>query len=66
MIKVKILETNTLIEINEEKIGVRELLRKLGLTITEHIVIRNGSIVTEDDVLYSGDEVLVFTVKSGG
>ncbi|MEM0001391.1 MAG: MoaD/ThiS family protein [Desulfurococcaceae archaeon] len=66
MIKVRILESNKTIEINEKEVKVSELLRRLGLSSSEIIVIKNNNIVTEEDVLVDNDEVTVFTVKSGG
>lgn len=66
MIKVKILESNKVVEINEKEVRVRELLQKLGLSLTEVIVIKNNNIVTEEDVLLDNEEVTIFTVKSGG
>lgn len=66
MIRVRILELDKLIEIYEDKITVRDLLRKLGLSESEHIVFKNNTVVTEEDTLQDGDDVVVFTVKSGG
>ncbi|MEM4481406.1 MAG: MoaD/ThiS family protein [Desulfurococcaceae archaeon] len=66
MIKVKVLEANTTLELDVKEISVRELLEKLNLTETEHIVLRNYCVVTEEDILVDGDEVTIFTVKSGG
>jgi len=66
VLRVKILETNQLVELDVERITVRELLSKLGLTVSEHIVLKNGEVVTEDDVIEGNSEVVVFTVKSGG
>ncbi len=66
VLRVKILETNQLVELDVERITVRELLSKLGLAVSEHIVLKNGEVVTEDDVIEGDSEVVVFTVKSGG
>ena len=66
VLRVKILETNQLVELDVEGITVRELLSKLGLAVSEHIVLKKGEVVTEDDVIEGGSEVVVFTVKSGG
>jgi sulfur carrier protein len=66
VLRVKILETNQLVELDVEGITVRELLSKLGLAVSEHIVLKNGEVVTEDDVIEGGSEVVVFTVKSNG
>lgn len=66
MIKVKILETDKVIELDVNEIKIGDILRELGLSLVEHIVLRNNEIVTEDDIAVSGDEIVVFTVKSGG
>lgn len=66
MIRVKVLETGSVFELEENEIKVRDLLRKLSLLESEHVVLKNNAIVTEDDVIVSGEEVVVFTVKSGG
>jgi len=66
LIRVKVLETGSVFELEENEIKVRDLLRKLGLLESEHVVLKNNAIVTEDDVIVSGEEVVVFTVKSGG
>lgn len=66
LIRVKVLETGIVFELEEDEIKVRDLLKKLGLLESEHVVLRNNVIVTEDDVIVNGEEVVVFTVKSGG
>lgn len=66
VIVVKVLEWNKLVEIPEKEIKVRDLLKALGLMESEHLVLKNGVVVPEDDVLRDGDEVVIFTVKSGG
>lgn len=66
MIRVKILESNRVVELDAEEIKIAELLSKLGLSPIEHIVLRNNEVVTEEDIAKSGDEIVVFTVKSGG
>lgn len=65
-IRVKVLEANSVFEFEEKEISVRDLLRRLGLSESEHIVLRNGTVVPEEDVVVDGDEVVIFTVKSGG
>ena len=46
--------------------SVRELLAKIGLSGEEVVVLKNGLILTEEDPLEDGDEVVVYVVKSGG
>jgi sulfur carrier protein len=66
MIRVKVLEANKIIELEDEEIIVKNLLERLGLRRSECIVLRNGVVVTEEDAVRSGDEIVVYTVKSGG
>ncbi len=53
-------------EINIDKIIVKDLLKKLGLSSSEYIVLRNNTIVTEEDVIVDNDELTIYPVKSGG
>ncbi|MCC6034189.1 MAG: MoaD/ThiS family protein [Desulfurococcaceae archaeon] len=66
VVKVRVLESNECIELEVKEISVREILSKLGLTLSEHIVLKNGEVITEDDVVEDGSEIVIFTVKSGG
>jgi sulfur carrier protein ThiS len=66
VIRVKVLETNQQVELDVKSTTVRELLLRLGLTLSEHIVFKNGEVITEDDIVEDNSEVVVFTVKSGG
>jgi len=63
---VKVLETGMKVELPEKEIKASDLLKKLGLSISEHIVIRNGVVISEEEIIVDGDEVAIFTVKSGG
>ncbi|MEM1695399.1 MAG: hypothetical protein QW764_00710 [Desulfurococcaceae archaeon] len=65
-IRVKILETNTVVEVEREKLTVKELLEYLKLSSSENLVLKGTTILTEEDELVNGEEVVVFTVKSGG
>lgn len=66
MIVVKVLEKSLILELEDKEITVRDILKKLGLSESEHIVLKNGVVVPENDVAVDGDEIVVFTVKSGG
>jgi len=43
-----------------------DLLKELGLTAQEVLIIRNGTLVTEDEELDSGDNIRLLSVVSGG
>ena len=65
-IRVRILERDTVVELNIDKVTVGELLKMLNLAASENVVLKGKTILTEDDVVVDGEEVVVFTVKSGG
>ncbi len=43
-----------------------ELLKKLGLTAEEVLIVRNGTLVTEDELLTNDDTIRLLSVVSGG
>jgi len=45
---------------------VKELLRELNLVIEAHLVIKGNDLVTEDEMLYDGDQIEIRPVISGG
>lgn len=53
-------------ELDLGSVKVRDVLAKIGLMINEYIVVKNGQVVTEDDVVEDGDQLVVYPVKSGG
>jgi len=54
------------IELSGYERKVSELLRELGLLSEEYIVMRDGKVLTEDDEVVDGDEVVLVPVVSGG
>jgi len=50
----------------ENRARVGDILRKLGLVVTEYVVLRNGVVVTEEDEVASGDKLILYPAKSGG
>ncbi|MGC8982525.1 MAG: MoaD/ThiS family protein [Desulfurococcaceae archaeon] len=65
-IKIKLLETGDVVELSAKRLSVKELLEKLKLSASENLVLKGKTILTEEDEIVDGDEVVVFTVKSGG
>jgi sulfur carrier protein len=45
---------------------IREILGSLGLLSNEYVVAKNGKIVTEDEEVGDGDEIVLYPVVSGG
>ena len=45
---------------------VKDLLRELNLVVEAHLVIKGDDLVTEDEMLYDGDQIEVRPVISGG
>jgi len=66
MIRVKIISRAKEIELKEKKIVAEELIRKLGFSPDEVVVVRNGEVITEDDEIHDGDFVELIPVASGG
>jgi len=67
VVKVIIIGNEKIVkETDWSNITVGELVKKLGLLITEYIVLKNNMIVTEDDIVNDGDEVVLYPAKSGG
>jgi len=67
VVKVVIIGNEKIVKETEwSNITVGELVKKLGLMITEYIVLKNNVIVTEDDIVNDGDEIVLYPAKSGG
>jgi sulfur carrier protein len=45
---------------------VKDLLRELNLVVEAHLVIKGNDLVTEDEMLYEGDQIEIRPVISGG
>jgi sulfur carrier protein len=50
----------------EANVTVKQALQKLDLNPETHLVIRNGEVLTENDLLADGDVVKLVAVISGG
>lgn len=67
VIKVRLVTGEKVVEVKGvAEMSVRELAEKLGILLSENLVLRNKEVLTEDDMVRDGDEIVVFTVKSGG
>lgn len=67
VILVKIISSEKISrELDIDEINVGDLLKTLGLSISEYVVLKNNSVVTEEDIVKNGDEVVIIPVKSGG
>lgn len=47
-------------------ISASELLTEMGINRESVLVTKNGEVITEDEILKPGDEVLIINVISGG
>ncbi|RLG83953.1 MAG: thiamine biosynthesis protein ThiS [Thermoprotei archaeon] len=52
--------------LDQNRVKVKELFKILGLLSEEYIVVKNGRILTEEDEIVDGDEVVLYPVVSGG
>lgn len=50
----------------EGTLTVREALQQLGLSPESHLIVRDGELLNENDVLRNGEEVKVISAISGG
>jgi len=66
VIRVRILPENREIEIKEHCIRIRDLLKELGLSREEAVVLRNGRVVLEDEIAHDGDNIEVLRAVSSG
>ncbi len=63
---IKVIYRGKEIELPEKEIKAVELLRKLDLSPLSSLVVKNGEVVSEEDILKEGDEVRVINAISGG
>ena len=54
------------ISLRQERIKVKELLEKIGLLSNEYVVVKNGQIVSEEEIVSDDDEIVLYPVVSGG
>lgn len=47
-------------------IAVKDALRKLNLSIESHLVVRDGKLLNDNDILRNGESVKIVAVISGG
>ncbi|MEM0380131.1 MAG: MoaD/ThiS family protein [Desulfurococcaceae archaeon] len=67
VIRIKVIGSEKIYrEIDVSEISIRDLFRKLGLTSSEYVVLKNNIVVTEDDIARDNDEITIIPVKSGG
>ncbi len=53
-------------KIDTDPLTVEELLQRLGVSQSEVLVSRNGTIIPEDTVLNNSDEIRIMQVVFGG
>jgi sulfur carrier protein len=65
-VKIKILGDGE--KIVDVKYGatVADALHAAGLLASEYVVTRNGKVITEDEEVADGDELVLYPVVSGG
>jgi len=67
VIKVKVLGGREyVIDTEGSDLRVKELMRRLGLNTEEYVVTKSGEVITEEDVVRDGDELVLYPVVSGG
>ncbi len=66
VVKIRTVDNSFVKEVDVDGITVGELLKKLGLLVEEYVVVKNNQVVTEDDIVRDGDEIVLYPVVSGG
>lgn len=54
------------VDLDFKEISGSELLKKLGITIFEGTIIKNGTIVRESEILTSKDDIKILKMIHGG
>lgn len=65
-LRVKLMPENRVMELDLRKARVREILRTVGLPQEMAVVLRNGRIVTGEEMVEEGDDIVVMRAVSGG
>ena len=50
----------------QANLPVMKAVKKLKIPLNSHLIIRNGELITEDELLLPGDQVEMLSVISGG
>lgn len=66
MIKVKVLGGREYVINTSDGLKAKEVLRKLGLKIEEYVITKSSEVITEEDIVEDGDELILYPVVSGG
>ncbi|MCS7214181.1 MAG: MoaD/ThiS family protein [Candidatus Calescibacterium sp.] len=64
--KIYVLYRGKKIEFEEEKMKVKEILKKLNLSGEYAFAVRNGEILDENQTVKAGDEIKIVNAISGG
>ncbi|KSW12633.1 thiamine biosynthesis protein ThiS [Pyrodictium occultum] len=65
-VRVRILGQGERLVEHRRGMTVGDVLRELGLLSNEYVVARRGRVVTEDEHVEDGDELILYPVVSGG
>ena len=65
-VTVELLPEKRVEEVELKAGTVRELLHRLGMSVEDAVVVKDGRPLLEDEVLGDGDKVLVLRAASGG
>jgi len=54
------------IEIEKEKVRAEDILKLFGLSSEYAFIVKNGEVVSEDELINEGDDIKVINAISGG
>lgn len=66
MIRVRIVDGSRSWSIEESRIKAGDILKRIGLLSEEYIIVKNGKVITPDDEVVDGEEIILYPVVSGG
>jgi len=66
-VKVKLIREGKIVELEfKSKVKVKTLMHKLGYTVEDVVVLKNGEPLTEEDYVEENGEYVIMPVASGG
>jgi len=54
------------VECEGNEVKVKDILKKLRLSSEEYVIVKSGNVITEEDYVSDGDELILYPVVSGG
>ena len=67
IVRVRIIDGREFrVECEGSEVKVKDILKKLRLSSEEYVIVKSGNVITEEDYVSDGDELILYPVVSGG